>query len=174
MVEYSITIKKNRKLRSEDECLQTCLSFLGILENLPKKEYVRYTEGFLLSLKETDVSLDSLISAILGSQVLKFRFYQSFVTLDQSNLLYLLERMTQMWPREKDIVMRLKGIVEKNPRGLPHKSNWGQALSLDFLSYILTGKRTEMYIENVSKKSISHQRLDNILKCHFKEQCLHS
>jgi len=174
MVEYSITIKRNKKLQSEGECLQTCLSFLGILKSLPKKEYVRYTEGFLLSLKETDVSLDLLISSILGSQALKFRFYQSFVTLDQNNLLYLLERMTQMWPGEKDIIMRLKSIVENNPRGLPPKSSWGQALSLDFLSYILTGKRTEMYIENVSKKAISHQRLDNILKCHFKAQCLHS
>lgn len=174
MVEYSITIRKNKKLRSEAECLQTCLSFFEILKNLPEKEYVRYTEGFLFSLRESNVSLSLLASTILGSPSLKFRFHKSFSTIDQEGLLYVLDRMQKMWPREKEVVSRLKSIVEASSRKNIKQSNWIQGLSIDFLNYILTGKKTEMYIENVSKRSISHQRLDNILNFTFKDHFLHS
>jgi hypothetical protein len=165
MVEYNITIKKNKKSGSEDRYLQTWVSFFSILKNLPKEEYLRYTEGFLLSLKkETDVSLDLLVSSILKSADLKRYFQHSFSLLDQESILYLLERIAQMWPREKDIIFRLKSIVEKNPSALVRNSSWFRTLSLDFVNYILTGKRTEMYIENVSKKPVSGKRLENILK----------
>ena len=162
MVEYSI-LRKNKKLRSEDKCLQTWISFFSILKNLPKEEYLRYSEGFLLSLKkESDISIDLLISSILKSRDLKFHFQRSFSTLDQKSILYLLDRVAQMWPCEKDIIFRLKEIVERNAGSLIWNSSWFQTLSIDFLNYLLTGRETEMYIENVSKKPLSNKKLENI------------
>lgn len=164
MVEYSIKIKTSRNLRSEDRCLQTWVSFFSILKSLPKEEYLRYTEGFLLSLKkETDVSLDMLISTLLNSPDLKFYFQRSFASLAPEGIFYLLERIAQMWPQEKEIIFRLKKIVENNPIGLKDNSSWFRTLSLDFLTYLVTGKRTEIYMENVSKKPVPRKTLENIL-----------
>ncbi|MFN7662872.1 MAG: hypothetical protein ACK5PQ_04035 [Alphaproteobacteria bacterium] len=113
--------------------------------------------------KETDLSLDVLISTILKSSDLKFYFQQSFSEFGQESIFYLLERIGQMWPQEKEIALRLKNIIEKNPSRLQSKTSWFQAISLDFFNYLITGKRTEMYIENFSKKPISRKTLENIL-----------
>ena len=104
-----------------------------------------------------------LISTILNSSDLKFYFQRSFASLAPDSIVYLLDRMAQMWPQEKEIIARLKNIVENNPLAFKDNANWFRSISLDFLNYLVTGKRTEVYMENVSKKPVPRKTLENIL-----------
>jgi hypothetical protein len=164
MVVYSFIINKNKKLRSEAKCFQTWTSFFGILGKLPKTEYARYAEGFFLSLKkEMGMSLDLLVSVILNSPELRLCLQRSFYHLGPDNIINLLGRIEKMWPQEKDVVLRLKEIVQRNPTSFARSRSWFLNLTPDFINYLLTGRRTEIYIENASRRPISRKKLENIL-----------
>ena len=83
MEEYSAALGAQHKISSKSRCYEAWISFFTILNTLPKLEYSRYTEGFMLSIRNTtDLSFSTILQVILTSPILLCRVQKSVKYLD--------------------------------------------------------------------------------------------
>ena len=164
MVEYGAFFREQKRDRTEVKCFEAWTSFFGILNNLPKLEYSRYTEGFLLSIRNTtDIKLETIVSVAVSSRKLLTRIYSISSFLEEEQIAYLLNRASTLWPREKEIVDRIRILLEERPRVTSGKKIVSKWCDLDVQTYLLTGKKPSLYVENFSKKPISSRTLEKLI-----------
>ncbi len=163
MEEYGATLAVQKKVNSEARCFQAWVSFFTILKTLPKLEYPRYTEGFLLSIRNTtDLSLSTIISVVLSSSVLLCRVQKSVSCLEVDHVIRLLDRAQTLWPQEKKVVQQLIYIIKENPTCLRQEKKWVDTMGPDFTTSLLEGRSPSAYLENFSRRPASRALLEKV------------
>ena len=152
-----------KKINSKTQCFQAWVSFFTILKTLPKLEYSRYTEGFLLSIRNTtDLSFSIIASVVLASPVLISRVQKSVTHLEADNVIRLLSRAQTLWPQEKKIVQRIIDMIRDNPTCLNQGKKWIDAMAPDFATSLLEGRSPSSYLDNFSRRPASRTLLEKV------------
>lgn len=163
MEKYESHLEIQSKVNSEARCFQAWVSFFTILKTLPKLEYPRYTEGFLLSIRNTtDLSLSTIISVVLSSSVLLCRVQKSVAYLEVDHVIRLLDRAQSLWPREKKVIQQLIDIIKENPACLSQEKKWIDIMEPDFATSLLEGRSPSSYLENFSRRPASKSLLEKV------------